>query len=173
MDLKEFRVEILKTEIESISTKINHFDDLRLRTRQTCISLWIAALGVALTQNISAIYFLAVFIPIPFWIIEARYRRYQKGNSLRLGAIRNFIRDEKYNVPNEKEEATLDNYLNSNTKPIFPAFYYWGNKTIPNERFKKEIRFINNLLSRNIIIIYFTLIILALFLEIFRNSFLK
>ena len=101
-----FRIEILKKDMDICSTKVNHFDNLRLRTRQTGIALWTAVLGFGLKEDVSGLFALAVMLPISFWILDGRYRRYQRGWSLRLRAIRVFIRDGQYNVRGQKNGHT-------------------------------------------------------------------
>jgi hypothetical protein len=48
----DFKIDILKQEIEIISEKVNHFDNLRHQTKQMAITLWLAAVGVGIAENI-------------------------------------------------------------------------------------------------------------------------
>ena len=49
MDKGDFKADILKQEIDLLVRKVNHFDDLRYRTKRMAATLWIAAVGAALT----------------------------------------------------------------------------------------------------------------------------
>ena len=68
--MKELRLDVLKQEIELVQAKINHFDDLRHRTKQLAVTLWAASIGVGAT-NIDVVLFLAAFIPLPFWFMDS------------------------------------------------------------------------------------------------------
>ena len=65
MEHSDFRIEILKKEIDLTGTKVNHFDTLRLRTRQTAIALWTAVLGFGLKERIPELFALAILMPLP------------------------------------------------------------------------------------------------------------
>jgi hypothetical protein len=46
----DFKVDIPKQEIDLLARKIDHFDDLRQRTKQMAATLWVAAVGTALAR---------------------------------------------------------------------------------------------------------------------------
>jgi hypothetical protein len=90
---REFRIDLLKKEIDMISQKINHFDNLRQKTKQMGIILWTATIGYGLKENIPFLFYISVLLPLPFWLMETSFRRFYKGHQIRLKAIRDFIRD--------------------------------------------------------------------------------
>ncbi len=51
MNQEDFKAEILKQEIDIVQHKINHFDNLRHRTKQMAITLWLAAVGFGISKN--------------------------------------------------------------------------------------------------------------------------
>lgn len=48
MHIDALRTDILKQEIDLVSDKINHFDNLRHRTKQMAATLWATAAGAAI-----------------------------------------------------------------------------------------------------------------------------
>ena len=168
MEYKEFRVKILMKEMDICSTKVNHFDLLRLRTRQVGIALWIAAVGFGLKENIQSLFLLAVFLPFPFWFYEASCRRYQRGWNLRLRAVRDFIRDGKYLVIG-KHEATLQDFLSNDNMPVFPTIDFWARRTVSEEKHRKETSLRNSFLYLYVVIIYAPMVMIALALAKWHN----
>ncbi|MCK4760610.1 MAG: hypothetical protein KAW12_00325 [Candidatus Aminicenantes bacterium] len=123
MELNEFRIEILKQEIEVINQKINHYDNLRLKTKQMAIFLWVAVIGFGFKNGSPSdnwlLFLLAAIIPLPFWYIEASFRRYYKGWSDRFKAIRLFLVTGEYEIA-DGTKATLKEFLDAAKDSNFP-----------------------------------------------------
>ncbi len=172
MNADEVRVDILKKEIDIISQKINHFDNLRLKTRQMAIVLWVAVIGFGLKnsdlQYSGFLYCLASFIPLPFWYTESTYRRYYKGWSGRFKAIRKFIRDGEYLLPNDTIARYKDFIDATMADADFPLFDYWAHKTIEKETRKSLIDKRKSLFSPIIFWIYFPMALIGGVLSVFK-----
>ena len=82
---------VLEQEISLVFHKINHFDDLRHRTMQLAVTLTIAVVGGAFSIRSTPLLFIAALVPIPFWVIDARYHSYQEGYTLRWISIERFL----------------------------------------------------------------------------------
>ena len=162
MDHIEFRIDITKKEIDLINTKINHFDNLRLRTKQMAIILWTATVGFGLKESIPILFLISVLLPIPFWLMEAKYRKYYKGFRLRLWAIWDLFRNGKYDVRGEIE-VNIEQFLNDK-ECEFPLFDLWGNDTINVGSFKKETNTFRNFMDRGLVLIYGSMALISLIL---------
>ncbi len=172
MNVNELRVDILKKEIDVISQKINHFDDLRLKTRQMCIAVWVAVVGFGLKDSNLPhsvfLFFLASLIPLPFWYIESTYRRRYKGWSERFKAIRKFIRDGEFELPGGKIVKYIDFIDSKNTNTNFPLFDYWAQETIDKKIRKEKTALLRSLLNPKIFWIYFSMVMIAGVLSVFK-----
>ena len=171
MNYGSFRFEMLKKEIDMLSQKINHFDNLRLRTKQMALALWIAIVGFGIkntsTPDLNLLIF-AAFIPIPFWIMDTRYKTYYKGFFLRLKAIRRFITDGKYNVAgDENSRAELGQFLSDQQHTLFPIFDYWASETVAKAKHQRNISFFRNFFSGNNLLIYLPMSLLGIGLAIY------
>lgn len=162
--MEEFKIGILKQEIELVNQKINHFDDLRHRTKQMAVTLWLAATGVGISSHSELVLFLAMFVPFPFWILESVYHRYQEGYIARLQAIRNFIRSGIFIIG--KEKVTLEECINTGDFGAFPVPDYYARNTISKEEHKKRTSPYRNLIKVKMLIFYVPLIIIALVLAL-------
>lgn len=164
MDTKEFRITVLMKEIDLCSTKVNHFDTLRLTTRQTGLALWAAVIGYGLTEKFLGLFVFAALLPIPFWTLDARYRSYQRGWSLRLQAIRDFIRDGDYEVGGQ-QVATLADFLHGDQSPVFPVIDYWAERTVPPDKHRAQTDFWINFVDRTHLMLYSPMCVIAIILS--------
>lgn len=173
MNLDVFRTDILKQEVDLISQKINHLDNLRLKTRQMAILLWVAVIGLGLKgeapSDNNLLFVLASFIPFPFWHAEASFRRYYKEWSLRLKAIRKFIRDGEYELA-DGTKSTLNDFLDKTKESSFPLFDYWAHKTVEEVKRKKETSFFRSFFNRRILWIYYPMVLISGLLAIIKLS---
>ena len=168
--MEELKIDILKQEIELVYHKINHFDDLRHRTKQMAITLWLAATGVGISSQSESVLFLAMFVPIPFWIFESVYHKYQEGYSARLKAIENFIQTGIFIIGDEK--ITLEKCIDTRDFGAFPIPDYYAKNTISKEEHKKRTSLYRNFIKVKMLIFYVPLVIIALVLALhFSNWF--
>ena len=164
MKLNEFRIDILKQEIEVINQKINHFDILRLRTKQMAIFLWVAVIGFGLKTDSPSdnglLFFLSIFVPIPFWYLEASFRRYYKGWSERFKAIRLFFIDGEYKIA-DGTKPTLKDFLDSDKDSNFPLSDYWAEKTVKDEVYQNAKSLRRSFFNHKILWVYFPMVLLS------------
>ena len=165
----DFKADILKQELELLERRISNFDDLRHRTKQMTLTLWLAAVGVSLTIPSRLLLWLAVLVPVPFWYFDARYNAFQKGFSRRFWAIRAFIRDEKFTAP-DGTFTTLTECLTGNGFKIFPVPDYYGNKTFKKKEHTKETSVFRNAITRRMLTFYLPLVLGALLLFLIFNA---
>lgn len=163
MTVREFKIEIIKQEIDLVNQKINHFDNLRHGTKQMAITLWLAAMGVGLTAKIEAVILLAAFVPLPFWFFEAIYHAYQEGFASRFWAIRNFIRTGQFMSPDGIKVDLTEN-SDSIDFGAFPVPDYYGNLTLAPEAHKKRTNVLRNFLKIKMVLFYLPLCVAALLL---------
>ncbi|MFW9929228.1 MAG: hypothetical protein ACFFD1_07545 [Candidatus Thorarchaeota archaeon] len=161
MEISELKVEILKQELENLDSKINHFDNLRWKSKQIALALWVATIGFGLKEHITYLCLIAMFLPLPFWIFDTFYRLYYRGFFLRFKAIRDFLREETFLVKGIKE-AKLNDLLNGKDCD-FPIPDHWPSRTVSEETLKSETRFITNFINFKQLIFYLPLVLIALF----------
>ncbi len=166
MSLMDFRLEILKQEIEIINEKVNHFDNLRHQTKQMAITLWLAALGVGITAKVPLVLILAALVPFPFWALESGYHAYQEGWYARLQSIRTFIRDGRFNVQG-KDDVTLDDFLKGNDSGKFPVPDYYGNRTLPVDIHRQKTSVLRNFIKVKMVLFYLPLSVVSLVFVLF------
>jgi len=165
MMIRDLKIEILKQEIELVNQKINHFDDLRHRTKQMAVTLWLAAVGVGLTANLQVVLFLAAFVPFPFWIFESIYHAYQEGWSARWWAIQAFIQTGRYTLRGDKD-VSLEECLNSTDFGPFPVPDYYGGHTLPMKAHRERTSVLHNFFKIKMVLFYLPLMIIALLLAL-------
>jgi len=171
-----FKLDILKQELDVLVGRIDHFDDLRHRTKQLSVTLWLAAVGTALARPASRpLLWLAPFIPLPFWYFDAQYHAYQERFALRWRAIREFIREEHFDLPSGK--AALDEFFVPSSKSAFPIPDYYADKTFDFEKDDKlryRISLRRNAFTKKMLWFYGTFIaaafILIALLQVFHTS---
>lgn len=162
MDSNNYKLESIWKEIEIINNKINHFDDLRLRTKQLAIVLWVAFMGFSLKNdtNLQILLSLSWLLPIPFWYMDASYRKYYKGWEMRFQALRHFIRNGSYKLPNGNIEK-LEDLVNSPGKSKFPIFDYWGHYTIDSKIRKKQLNIFKSIFNIKVFLLYYAMIYIS------------
>ncbi len=161
---REFRIDLLKKEIDMINQKVNHFDNLRQKTKQMGILLWTATIGYGLKENIQVLFYISALLPLPFWLMETSFRRYYRGFYARFRAIAEFIRNGNYNL--KGTEVTLAQFLSEDENSDFPIFDYWGIETIPSEKHRKETGFLNSFIDRNLLLVYGPMMLISIVLII-------
>ncbi|MBI3695872.1 MAG: hypothetical protein HY238_13660 [Acidobacteria bacterium] len=168
MEMEAFRADILKQEIEYLHHRLDHFDDLRHRTKQMAATLCAAAIGAGLTITTARplLFLLAAAVALPFWYRDAVYHAYQEGFHARLRAVRNFIRDGSYASPNG-QVATLEGTLGGTEQGIFPLPDYYGTKTLHEQEHKRLTNRWRNATTWNMTLFYAPLCVAPLLLFLF------
>jgi hypothetical protein len=70
----EQHFEILKTELSLIQATLDKYDDLIFRGRNSFVTLWLAALGLAFTIKSEAVPLLVVALSLVYWFLEGMMR---------------------------------------------------------------------------------------------------
>lgn len=166
MTVRDLRLEFLKKELELVQEKINHLDDLRHRTKQMTVTLWAATFAVSITTNQNLIYYLAAFIPLPFWFLETNYHRHQEGYTARLKAIRSFIQTGKYVVRGEREVSLQESMMSEDFEG-FPVLDFYGGDTIDKNLHKRLTNPILNFFKLKTVIFYIPLIVIPILVAAF------
>jgi hypothetical protein len=166
-EIRDFKLDILKQEINNEVSIIGHFDDLRHRTKQMGITLWVAAVGFGLSQNPSWVLYLAAFIPFPFWILDTFYSAYQQGFLERFWAINVFIREGKYNIESQAT-VNLADCLKDDGFGEFPVPDYYGIKTVGEKVLKSETSMVRHFFDWRMALFYLPQVIAALLFVLLR-----
>lgn len=166
----EFKIEILKMEMGFIEEHVRHLDILINRNKHMTLFIWVALMSYASTTRNPLIFLLSSFILLPFWYIEAKYKRYSEGWQSRRWAIQEFIQRERFKI---KEEITVDlnKCFSDQDLSSFPTPDYFGKDTINKNRHKKLTSLKNNFLKKSMIMYYLPLIILPFLLCIISHLF--
>lgn len=162
MDVDVLKPDILKQEIELVFEKINHFDNLRHRTKQMAVTLWATAIGAGVSLNSRALIGLAALVPIPFWYFDATYHAYQEGYQTRLRAIRKFLRTEHWERP-----ADAQRYEGERNPNGFPIPDYYAKGSVCNAVHDRETSVLRNAFKAKTLIFYPLLFLAAVCLFAF------
>ena len=169
LTIKDLKLDILKQEIDLINAKINHFDDLRHRTKQMAMTLWLAAVGVSLSTKLDILLWLAAFVPLPFWYLETVYHAYQEGFVLRWSAIRRFIRDGKHECA-DGTIAQLVDCMNDDHFGSFPVPDDYGRRSVEKTRHDRATSVLRNLVKTRPMLFYLLLVGAAIVLARFAPA---
>ena len=167
MEKCDFKADILKQEIDLLDRRVQHFDDLRHRTKQMAATLWVATVGTALTLAKQPLLWLALFVPVPFWYFDAQYNAYQEGFWRRWWAIREFIRDGTFGVP--AGQARLDDLFSNCSRCVFPVPDFYGEKTFEKAAHEKHVSLKRNAFTRKMRFFYGTLLVATVVLIVLFN----
>ena len=164
--LMDFKIEILKQEIEIINEKVNHFDNLRHQTKQMAIALSLAAIGAGITARLPQVLILAALVPLPFWALESVYHVYQEGWYARFQSIRTFIRDGQFDVRG-KGKVLLEDCLIAANFGEFPVPDFYGNRTLSPEVHKQKTSVLRNFIKVKMVLFYLPISVASLLFALF------
>lgn len=88
---QEFRLRLIEKEIDTVSSKIDHYDDLVFRIKSWSITIWIAIIGYGISKENKFIILIGIFPVILFWINEGLFKMYQDRIARRLTRIEKYI----------------------------------------------------------------------------------
>jgi len=110
-------------------------------------------LSFGLSQEWPWLLLLGIFIPFPFWFVEADYKAKQERFIGRFWAIRRFIRNGEYNVQ-EKLSVKLADCFAHETFGTFPVPDYSGSATLSEAQLKKYGSTLRNFCKPKMVIFY-------------------
>jgi len=117
-----YELELLKVELETITSSIRQMDEITKDTKHWTIVLWTAAVGGALaTPSLHVFVGLTAVIPLLFSYVEASYRQIQRRFIWRSEFIGRLIRSGKLQEAFEQQSMAAFNLWD-------PAGWYTGGK---------------------------------------------
>ena len=93
-DLFEFKLDLLKKELDLISSVIGRYDSILFQIKGWAITLWIAVVGFGLQGRLITVFILAFFIPVLFCFIELEFKRIQRQYIFRGNKLEKFLRND-------------------------------------------------------------------------------
>jgi len=96
MNSFEYKLDILKLEIETVNASIRQMDKMGENIKNWAILIWSAAIGAAIAQEkLNPYIALTAVIPLVFWLVDTWYRRIQRKFIWRSIAISKFLNDDR------------------------------------------------------------------------------
>jgi len=126
-DAFEFRLEILKKELDAIDSSVRKIDDIGNSTKNWAILTWTGSVAIILTKP--QLYPYVIFTAIPpilFMFADAHWRKIQRRFFYRQGQISDFLNSKKLEEAYERQELSfriLDPIArNAKNRPDFERF---------------------------------------------------
>ena len=155
-ELFSFKLELLKKEIDVITSVIGRYDDILFRIKSWTITLWIAVVGWGLHNRSILVLLLAIFIPIIFCFIEVEFKRIQRQYIFRGNKLEKFFRN------NEKLKKAFDEKdIPENPGVYDPNAHAIGQLSELSEEYKKKINRFIILRFPNVFLFYLSMFILT------------
>jgi hypothetical protein len=155
-----FQLEILKKELDILNNTIDKIDTLTQGLKNWTIGLWsgaiILAFGANGTTNFKGEFLLPALIPFLFWLLDAWWRRTQRGFIYRVEKISDFLNDPNY-FESFKEKRIIGLRL----------YDLRGRKTGNITDYNKFVSPKKTFLFKSVGLFYFGLIIFSIALQIF------
>jgi hypothetical protein len=122
--LFDFQLEILRWELEYIEGGIRQMDEICTQIKNWAIVAWSGAMGIAIANQQLRPYLGFVFlIPLLFWLVDARWRKIQRGFIYRMNQIRTFVNGEDLARSFEQQELVNFTLLDPRAKASAAAGY--------------------------------------------------
>lgn len=95
----EQRLDLLKTEMQLLQGIFNKYDDMIFRSRNWFITLWMATIGLGFTVRVPALFLMAGFLAVLYWVLEGTIRhQYWYKYVVRYRAVREELNKTPANV---------------------------------------------------------------------------
>ncbi len=94
-ELFEFKLDLLKKELDLITSVIGRYDSMLFQIKGWVITLWIAVVGFGLQSRLITVFILAFFIPVLFCFIEVEFKRIQRQYIYRGNKLEKFLRNDE------------------------------------------------------------------------------
>jgi len=92
MEPFEYRLELMKWELDNIESSIRKIDDLGNNTKNWAIVTWVGAIAVLLREsNLHEFIYVTAFPPLLFMMADAHWRKLQRRFIYRMNKISEFI----------------------------------------------------------------------------------
>ena len=171
-EIKQIKFELIKSELEAISSRKNNIVSNLWKIRQIAITLWLAVLTIGLgginkmDGSIIEILIVSVILPFIFMILDSSESRWWFKYDMREHEIKLFINSEKYTLPaNGTESIFIDFLKNPNFK--FPLYDLSGFLTFGHQKeFRQLSGRLKVILSSNSLMFYgFQIVVSVAFLS--------
>lgn len=156
-DLFNFKLELLKKEIDLINSVIARYDGILFRIKGWTITLWLPIVGWGIHGKSIPIFLLALFIPIIFCFIELEFKKIQRQYIFRGNKLEKFFRD------NEKlKKAFVEQDIPENPGVYDPNAHAIGQLKELSKEYKKKTSYLTILGFRNVYVFYLAMFILTI-----------
>lgn len=155
--LFSFKLELLKKEIDVITSVIGRYDEILFRIKGWTITLWIPIVGWGLHSKSIPIFLLALFIPIMFCFIEIEFKKIQRQYIFRGNKLEKFFRD------NEKlAKAFAEKNIPENPGVYDPNAHAIGKLKELSKEYKKKTSRLTIISFPNVYVFYLSMFILTI-----------
>ncbi|MCP4374405.1 MAG: hypothetical protein GY797_40830 [Deltaproteobacteria bacterium] len=156
----KMRFELLKAEVDILSSNINGTIDRLWKIRALCITLWSATIAIGLgatTRNrapILPLLWVSIFLPLLFWWIDATYNSWYCRLMIREREISKFINTQNYRLPSSNKVLSFDSFLTGSAID-FPVYDQGAHETFgKNSWFKWKVSKFHSFSDKRPIIIF-------------------
>lgn len=94
--LFNFQSDLLVKEIESLHSRIAHYDELSFKIKGWAITLWSGIVAFGAKEGLALVILASIPATITFWIVDAFFKQYQHRSMFRMGVIESFIDSEGF-----------------------------------------------------------------------------
>ena len=113
----KYQLDILKWELEYIQSGIRQMDEITTSIKNWAIVLWSGSIGIAIGSDVLRSYVGFTFlIPILFWLVDARWRKTQRGFIYRMNQIRDFLNSDDFSKSFEQQKVVNFTILDPRSK---------------------------------------------------------
>ena len=166
-NIAQARFKILLQEIELAAGKQDHCEDLRWKTRQLAVIVWLATFGLAIKEDLAYLCLLSSVLPLPFWYLDAKYLHFYRTLGFRLGAIQKIVRDGKFEIENG-EVTRFKDFLKGGIKGNYTVPDYLAIKTINENIFCSRNKFHNSFFHKHNILLYSPMILFSVCIYVYQ-----
>lgn len=110
------KINDLKEEFKLIHESISKWDNYSLSIKNWAITVWSAIIVFIITQyytqkasniDLSNLFWIPIFLPIPFWFFDGLFKHFQRISVIRSQAIQDYLNNESLLDLDKKDEEKL------------------------------------------------------------------
>lgn len=156
-ELFSFELELLKKEIDVITSVIGRYDDILFRIKGWTITLWVPVVGWGIHVKSLPIFLLALFIPIIFCFIEIEFKRIQRQYIFRSNNLEKFFRNNA-----KLEKAFAEKNIPENPGLYDPNAHSIGKLKELSDLYKEKTSRLTLLKFPNVYVFYLAILLLTI-----------
>jgi len=161
-ELFKFKIELLKNEIDILSSIIGRYDDILFKIKGWTITLWMAVVGWGILSNSMLLLILALFVPILFCFLEVQFKMIQRQYIFRGNNLQKFFHNDE-----KLKEVFKEKNIPQNPGIYDLNSHYIGKIKELSEKYKKMTNFFWIIRFPNVYLFYLTILILTVIAIIF------